>query len=123
MRRKQEVRASIPDDVKREVEAIVERFNRENSSRDDCYYETQFKGPYCYLYRADYGRLGPIFRLEYTGKVDGWEFAIFKWSSERYAPNEWAFSGSVRENYGHDQPMHPDRKSQATIPAVAAIVA
>lgn len=94
MRRKQEVRASIPDDVKREVEAIVERFNRENSSRDDCYYETQFKGPYCYLYRADYGRLGPICRLKYTGRVDGWEFAIFKWSSERYAPNEWAFPGS-----------------------------
>jgi len=35
-KRKQKKRVSIPDDVKREVEAIVERFNRENSARDDC---------------------------------------------------------------------------------------
>jgi len=39
VKHKRKERASIPDDVKREVEAIVERFNRENSSRDDCYYE------------------------------------------------------------------------------------
>ncbi len=63
-------------------------------TRDDCYYEAQFQGPYCYLHRADYGRLGPICRLTYTGRMDGWEFAIFKWSSERYAPNEWMFPGS-----------------------------
>ncbi len=94
MKRKREKRASIPDEVKRQVEAIVERFNRENSNRDDCYYEAEFKGSYCYLHRADYGRLGPICRLTYTGKMDGWEFAIFKWSSETYSPNEWAFSGS-----------------------------
>ena len=62
--------------------------------RDDCYYEAQFQGPYCYLHRADYGRLGPICRLTYTGTMDGWEFAIFKWSSERYDPNEWTFGGS-----------------------------
>jgi hypothetical protein len=94
MKRKQKKRVSIPDEVKHEVEAIVERFNRENSARDDCYYEAQFQGPYCHLHRADYGRLGPICRLTYTGRMDGWEFAIFKWSSERYAPNEWMFPGS-----------------------------
>jgi hypothetical protein len=26
--------------------------------------------------------------------MDKWEFAIFKWSSEKYAPNEWMFPGS-----------------------------
>jgi len=94
MKRKRKERASIPDEVKHGVEAIVQRFNRENSGRDDCYYEARFQGPYCYLYRADYGRLGPICRLTYTGTMDRWEFAIFKWSSERYDPNEWTFGGS-----------------------------
>jgi hypothetical protein len=84
----------IPDDVKNEVCVIVERFNREHFRRDDCYYEAQFKGKYCYLLRSDYGQLGPICRLAYTGKIDDWEFAIFKWSSERYDPDEWMFPGS-----------------------------
>ena len=91
---KQQKRVSIPEEVKREVAAIVERFNRKNSARADCYYEAEFQGRYCYLNRADYGRLGPICRLTYTGRMDGWEFAIFKWSSEKYAPNEWMFPGS-----------------------------
>jgi len=26
--------------------------------------------------------------------MDAWEFAIFKWSSERYDPEEWMFPGS-----------------------------
>ena len=94
MTRKRTKAASIPDDVKREVEAIVERFNRENSARDDCYYEAQFRGKHCYLYRSDYGRLGPICRLTYTGKMNGWDFAIFKWSTETYDPDEWMFPGS-----------------------------
>jgi hypothetical protein len=88
MKPKRRERASIPDDVTREMEAVVQRFNQENSGCDDCYYEAQFRGPYCYLHRADYGRLGPICRLTYTGTMNGWEFAIFKWSSERYDPNE-----------------------------------
>lgn len=94
MSRKRKTSASIPEDVKREVEAIVKRFNRKNSRRDDCYYEAQFRSKHCYLYRSDYGRLGPICRLTYTGKIDDWKFAIFKWSSETYAPDEWFFPGS-----------------------------
>jgi len=94
MSRQGKTRASVPEDVKREVEAVVERFNREKSRRDDCYYESQFRGKHCYLNRSDYGRLGPICRLTYTGKIDDWKFAIFKWSSETYAPDEWFFPGS-----------------------------
>lgn len=84
----------IPDDVVREVQTIVERFNQKNSSRDDCYYEVEFRSKYCYLNRYDYGRLGPICRLKYNGKIDNWDFAIFKWSSETYDPDEWMFPGS-----------------------------
>jgi len=83
----------IPEAVKEEVRSVVERFNRGNFKRNDCYYEAQFRGKYCYLYRCDYGRLGPICRLTYTESMDAWEFAIFKWSSERYDPEEWMFPG------------------------------
>jgi hypothetical protein len=93
-KRRRKRAASIPEDVKAEIEEIVERFNRENSSRDDCFYQVQFRGKHCYMNRSDYGNLGPICRLTYTSKMDNWKFAIFKWSSETYAPNEWYFPGS-----------------------------
>jgi hypothetical protein len=79
--------------VKREVEKIVHAFNTKNSLRDDCYYEARFRGQYCYLDRADCGKLAPICRLTYTGAMDDWQFAIFKWSTETYDPNEWMFPG------------------------------
>jgi hypothetical protein len=94
MARRQTKGAGIPDEVKREVKAIVERFNRKNSTRDDCYYEARFKGKHCHLYRSDYGRLSPICRLTYKGKINGWDFAIFKWSSGTYDPDEWMFPGA-----------------------------
>jgi len=84
----------IPKDVKSQVEEIVTQYNRKNSNRDDCYYEVRFKGKYVCLDRCDYGNMGPICRLTYTGKMDGWEFAIFKWSSETYDPDEFMFPGS-----------------------------
>jgi hypothetical protein len=94
--RNRKVSLAIPDDVKDEVEAIVQRFNREYFGRDGCYYEARFRGKHCYLHRSDYGRLGPICRITYTGKMHAWEFAIFKWSSETYDPDEWMFPGSNR---------------------------
>ena len=87
-------RSRIPDTVKEEVENIVDRFNRRKLVRDDCYYEARFKGRFLYLDRCDYGRLGPICRLTYTGNMSEWEFAIFKWSSEKYDPDEWMFPGT-----------------------------
>ena len=84
----------IPDDVKEKVLEIVERFNRKHSRRSDCFYSARFKGKYLYLDRSDYGNIGPICRLKYTGKMDDWDFAIFKWSSERYDPEEWMFPGN-----------------------------
>ena len=94
MSRKRKKSGGIPDDVQEKVRAIVQRFNRQHSRRDDCYYEAQFKGRHCYLLRSDYGQLGPICRLSYTGKMDDWKFAIFKWSSETYDSDEWMFPGS-----------------------------
>ena len=84
---------TIPDDVKEEVLKIIEEFNKE-SGRDDCYYQARFRGKHLYLDRCDYGNLGPVCRLTYTGKKDDWQFAIFKWSTETYDAHEWMFPGS-----------------------------
>lgn len=84
----------IPDDVKKKVNDAIEKYNRKNLIGSDCFYQARFKGKYLYLDRSDYGNIGPIFRLIYTGNLSKWEFAIFKWSSERYDPDEWMFPGS-----------------------------
>ena len=51
-----------------------------------------------YLDRYDYGRVGPICRLRYTGSMDDWEFAIFKYSDKCYDTDEWMFPGSGHVN-------------------------
>ena len=94
MGRKKRKTMKIPAEIKREVEDIVKSFNRAKARRSDCYYEFQFKGSHCYLNRCDYGHSSPICRLTYTGDMKHWDFAIFKWSSETYDPNEWMFPGS-----------------------------
>ncbi len=93
-KRKRKKSVVIPDDVKEKVCEIVQRFNNKHSNRNDCYYEAQFRGKFCYLLRSDYGRLGPVCRLTYTGKIDDWDFAIFKWSSEVFDSDEFMFPGS-----------------------------
>ncbi len=89
---------TIPDEIKEMVDEIVAEYNRKNSNDPTCYYLTQYKGEYLYLNRSDYGRVGPICRLKYTGDMKKWEFAIYKFSSDRYDPNEWFFPGSGRVN-------------------------
>ncbi len=84
----------IPDVVKQKAEYIIEEFNRKTLRKRNCFYQARFKGKFLYLDRADYGNIGPICRLSYTGNMGKWEFAIFKWSSEKYDPGEWFFPGS-----------------------------
>ena len=83
----------IPDDIKAQVNEIVARFN-EGSGDPTCFYAARFRGSYLYLDRSDFVQIGPICRLKYTGDMDNWEFAIYKFSSERYDPEEWFFPGS-----------------------------
>lgn len=54
----------------------------------------RYKGKFLYLDRQDYGRLSPICRLEYMGKMEDWSFAIYKYSDERYDEEEWFFPGA-----------------------------
>ncbi len=88
----------ISDDIKQKAEDIIEEFNQKTFSESDCFYQARFKGKYLYLDRSDYGNLSPICRLTYTGSMNRWEFAIFKWSSEKYDPEEWFFPGSEHVN-------------------------
>ncbi len=83
----------IPLDVRQKAEEIVKKFNQKTLGKSDCFYQARFKGRFLYLDRSDDGILGPVCRLAYTGSMDAWEFAIFKWSSEKYDPEEWLFPG------------------------------
>jgi hypothetical protein len=83
----------IPDEVKTDVEAIVQHFNTTVIRNRHCVYVPRYKGKFLYLDRRDYGRLSPICRLEYTGNMQKWSFAIYKYSDERYDAEEWFFPG------------------------------
>jgi hypothetical protein len=85
---------SIPQEVKKQVDQIVEEFNQRVLSNPNIYYLTRYRGRFLYLERFNYGRSGPICRLEYTGSLDNWDFAIFKYSDERYDPEDWFFPGA-----------------------------
>lgn len=81
----------IPEDVKQQVEQAVEEFNK----KLDYGYVVRYRGKHVYLDRKGYfGKASPICRLTYTGDMDSWEFAIYKYSTERYDANEWFFPGS-----------------------------
>jgi len=84
----------IPDEVKTDVEARVEHFNTTVIRNPHCLYVLRYRGKFLYLDRQDYGRQQPICRLEYTGKMEDWSFAIYKYSDERYDEEEWFFPGA-----------------------------
>ena len=73
---------------------IVQHFNTTVIRNPHCVYVPRYKGKFLYLDRQDYGRLHPICRLEYTGNMEDWSFAIYKYSDERYDAEEWFFPGA-----------------------------
>jgi hypothetical protein len=87
-------RKTIPEQIKRAVREIVADFNRQVLKDPNSYYVARYRGQYLYLDRVEYERVGPICRLTYTGAMDKWEFAIYKYSDARYDPDEWLFPGS-----------------------------
>jgi hypothetical protein len=85
---------TIPEQIKNQVDEIVKSFNKKVIKDPNCYYVTRYKGNYLYLDRLDYSSKISVCRLQYTGDINKWEFAIFKYSDGRYDPNEWFFPGS-----------------------------
>ncbi len=85
---------AIPSEAREEALRIVEQFNQEVLAESECRYVPRFKGKYLYLDREDFGKVEPICRLEYRQRKKSWEFAIYKYSTDRYDPEEWFFPGS-----------------------------
>ena len=80
----------IPDNLKLEIEGKINAFNSEH----DCKYSARYRGKYLYLDRGDGDEmLSPICRLIFTSNMEKWEFAIYKYSSQIYDPEEWLFPG------------------------------
>ena len=97
----------IPLEIQAEVQKLVEEFNQKKFKKvnpllralpgrnANSGYSARFKGKYLYLARADRGQEPePICRLTWAGAMDKWDFAIYKYSDERYDPDEWFFPGS-----------------------------
>jgi len=86
--------SQIPPEIQLAAQAIIEDFNRKILSRAT-QYVPRFKGAYLFLDRSDYGeRPHEICRLEFTGSIDNWDFAIYKYSKEHYDPDEGFFTGA-----------------------------
>lgn len=92
-------KASIPPEIKVEVQKLIDEFNREYFGEDVFKtfgivgYSARFKSKFLYLDRDQHGSPSPICRLTWNGKMDNWDFAIYKYTDNRYAPDEWFFPG------------------------------
>jgi hypothetical protein len=85
----------IPEAIKSQIADHIAAFNQTVVQDPRVYYLPRYRGAFLYLDRCDYGRVGPIGRLSYTGTLDRWEFAIYRHSNERYDPDEWLFPGAA----------------------------
>jgi len=85
----------IPKEIKEEVLKIVDEFNNEELDliNDFFRYVAEFRGKYLYLKTKKYDMVSPIARLTYSGDMDKWEFAIYRYSSEKYDGEECLFPG------------------------------
>ena len=110
---------AIPSNIQSEVEKAVEKYNKANRTK----YMVSFRTKFCYLSRMDDRRqtmkalqmaakmlgfpLGmsnrepevetKIGRLEWTGDMDNWAFAVFRYSNEKYDDGEALFFMPGRE--------------------------
>ncbi|MCI5146923.1 MAG: hypothetical protein D3923_15720 [Candidatus Electrothrix sp. AR3] len=83
----------IPDEVRKKVITIVDKFNQKELQGTNCRYTARFRGKFLYLDRINYDKKEPVSRLEFLKETNDWKFAIFKWSSETYDPDEFFFQG------------------------------
>lgn len=91
---KKSYRNQIPSHIKKKVKKIVKEFNEENFSGSPFWFEVSFENQFLYLDFFEKNRKRPRAKLEYTGRMDDWGFAIFKYSSDQYDPEERIFPGS-----------------------------
>ena len=87
-------RTTIPEHVKTWADEAIQRFNETVIADPNSSYVARYRGGYLYLDRLDYGEQLPIARLTYTGSTYRWDFAIYKYSDNKYDADEWLFPGS-----------------------------
>ena len=88
-------KAKLTAEIKLQADAVVARFNVEQlPGQPWAHYVTNYRGAHLYLGHEHGGRFGPICRLTYTGDMNRWDFAIYKYSDEAYDPEEWMFDGA-----------------------------
>ena len=85
---------SIPNEIKQQADVIVANFNQTVIQDPENFYVTRYRGLHLYLDRYDYGILGQRCRLKFNTSLTDWDFAIYKYSDERYDPDEWFFPGA-----------------------------
>ncbi len=88
-------KTSIPLEIQKEAIKIIDEYNHKtfHDYIKDLSYYPEFKGKFLYLKRKEFGKISPVARLTFIADIKKWEFAIFKWSSEQYDPDEWFFPG------------------------------
>ena len=83
----------IPESAKEEALRSIDHFNRTTLAGTGYTFVGRFLGACLYLDRNEYGQVLPICRLCYRNAIKGWDFAIYKYSSERYDAHETWFPG------------------------------
>lgn len=84
----------LTDKDRLKVSRIIDEFNQDIfQGQKDIEYFATFRANFVYIHRLDPEREEPISRIKFSGDFDNWEFAIYKWSSESYDPNEFFFPG------------------------------
>jgi len=85
----------ISEQIREKVEKIVSEFNETTLKKEGCKFQTQYNGNYVYLLLDEgFENLTPMFRLKFAGNMNNWEFAIFRWSSEKYSTDYFFMPGS-----------------------------
>lgn len=64
----------------------LEHLRRELRSFNDSLLEASVRGRFCYVSYSG----GPLCRLGYRGELEEWDFAIYKYSTQRYGELELA---------------------------------
>ncbi len=84
-------KSKISTEVKEEIEEIIDQYNA-NAVGD---YFVEYRGDKIYLKRLEVtGHISPVARLHYTGSLDDLDFAVYRWTTEKYDPEESFFPGS-----------------------------
>ena len=73
---------AISKDIQAQVETILAEFNRTHFPEPERGYQARFRGRFLYLNRCDLGEPFQVCRLIFQGKLDNWEFAIYRHSKE-----------------------------------------